>query len=201
MQLYSRCNFLRDPCKKQNWITYLICFRIMYVVGFRGCQQEGWARDLSRETREEIGHSRINSLSLFSCAAAIAKRLFCAWECTWMSNSGKRECTWISNSGKRECTWISNSGKRKTKNTRETTYTDTKPLRVPDGIEVRFARRQSTAKSYNWKEHTQLSGQAEKEIKWIVSSIINGLPSVVHCSKIVFYADDQAVLFFADRNI
>ena len=178
MQLYSRCNFLRDPCKKQNWITYLICFRIMYVVGFRGCQREGYAPDLSRETCEEIGHSRINSLSFFSCAAAIVPRLFCTWECTWISNSGKRKT-----------------------NTRETTYTDTKPLRVPEGIEVRFARRQSTAKSYNWKEHTQLSGQAEKEIKWIVSSIINGLPSVLHCSKIVFYADDQAVLFFADRNI
>ena len=117
MQLYSRCNFLRDPCKKQNWITYLICFRIMYVVGFRGCQQEGWARDLSRETREEIDHSQINSLSLFSCAATIVLRLFCTWDCTWISNSGKRKT-----------------------NTRETTYTITKPLRVPEGIEVRFAR-------------------------------------------------------------
>ena len=178
MQLYSRCNFLRDPCKKQNWITYLICFRIMYVVGFRGCQREGWARDLSRETCEEIGHSRINSLSLFSCVAAIVPRLFCTWECTWISNSGKRKT-----------------------NTRETTYTIAKPLRVPEGIEVRFAPLQPTTKSYNQKKHMQLSGQAEKEIKRIISSIINCLPSVVHCSKIVFYADDQAALFLADRNI
>ena len=38
----------------------------MYVVGFRDYQREGWAYDLSRETREEIDHPRINSLSLSS---------------------------------------------------------------------------------------------------------------------------------------
>ena len=64
---------------------------------------------------------------------------------------------------------------------------------------MRFARRHSTKLS-DREGHTQKSGQAEKKIKGIISSIINDLPSGVHCCKIVLYADDTS-LFFADRNI
>ena len=93
----------------------------MHVVGLRSCQREGWTRDLSRETREEIGHPRINSLSLSSQLLA-SKRYF-------VHESAREFLTVV---------------KRKT-NTRETTYSRATPLGIPEGIEVKFARRHSTA--------------------------------------------------------